>query len=226
MLVLFENETGCSFAHYKPIAIKIKWAASNGRFLAAHRSDESKCSIGERAERRLGCAGNNHISEPIADITHAFTDGYIAARTAVRISGADAAQSELDGNVRVGGPSKYLERNGLMDRLRPALDIGSVLMFGISYTSECAAEANSHPGLWIVRGKRKPAIIKSELRRRHRKLGVAIQSLKAMRREVSARLPIVDLSRDLGIERTRIESRDRTNSRLAVQDTLPKSFFA
>jgi hypothetical protein len=163
MLVLFENETRCAFAHDKPITIQIKRPASDGCFLAAHGSDESKRTVGEWAERSFGCTGDNHIGESVADITSAFSDRYIATGTAIRVGGTDAAQSELDRDITVGGSSKHLERNGLMDRLWPALDIGSVLMFGVRDTSECAAEADPHSGLGIVRRKRKPAIIESEL---------------------------------------------------------------
>src|ERR1700741_1314661 len=226
MLVLFENETGCAFAHDKPITIQIKRPASDGCFLAAHGSDESKRTVGEWAERSFGCAGDNHIGESVADITSAFTDRYVAARTAIRIGSSNAAQSELDRDITVGGPSKDLERNGLMNRLWPALDIGSMLMFGVRDTSERASEAHSHSGLGIIRRKRKPAIIKSELCRRHRELRVTIQSLKAVGREVSTGLPIVDLRRDLSIKRGSIESRNRTDRRLTIQDPLPKSFFA
>ena len=106
--------------------------------MATHGSDESKRTIGEWAERSFGCAGDNHIGESVADITSAFTDRYIAARTAIRIGSSNAAQSELDRDITVGGPSKDLERNGLMNRLWPALDIGSMLMFGVRDTSERA----------------------------------------------------------------------------------------
>src|ERR1700678_1317694 len=226
VLVLFENQTGRAFAHYKPIPIKIKRATSDGCFLAAHRSDESKGSIGERTQRSFGCSGNDHIGEPVTDITNAFTDRHIAAGTAIRVGGANAAESELDGDVTMSGAAKHLEGNSLMDRLRAAIHIGSVLMFGISHATERAAEADSDSGLRIVGRKRKTAIVDSKLCRSHGKLSVAIQSLESMRWKVSTGFPIVNLSCRLGIKRARIESRYRTDRRLTVLDTLPKSFFA
>ena len=49
-----------------------------------------------------GAGADNHIGQAVSNVTKRFPDCDRAAGTAVRVSRADAAKTELDGYVRMG----------------------------------------------------------------------------------------------------------------------------
>src|ERR1700730_7315837 len=177
VIILFQDQAGGAFTHYKSIPIAIEWPAGNGRVAATHRSNESESSKRKRTERRFGAAGDNNVSPAVANVPITLTDRDIPTRATVGARSADTAQTELNRNIAMGGTAENLESDSLVDRFWATVDEGDMLLFCIGYSAQSCPEADADSRLWIFRRKRETAIFQSKFCRTDSELCIPIQTL-------------------------------------------------
>ena len=66
---------------------------------AAHCPDKGKRSIGQRAQRSFGGAGDHDVRPIFADVSERLSNCDVAAGATIGVGGSDAAESELDRRV-------------------------------------------------------------------------------------------------------------------------------
>ena len=132
MFVFLDHQSSRAFPHHKSIPIRVERAAGRGRFRATHRLDDVEGAVGQRAERRLGRPGDEHIGHAIADVAERLASAWRwTAGAAIRVRGSDSLQAEFDRDVRVRRAAKNLQGQRSVNGFGAAGDEGNDTGLGI-----------------------------------------------------------------------------------------------
>src|SRR5262249_25908708 len=227
VLEFFQNQRRRAFPHYKSVAQFVERPTGHLRiFAAAHRLDNVERANGDRGQRRFCSACNNHIGKIVADVTQRFADRNRSARATVRVRCADAAKSEIDGDIGMSRPAKNLHGQRGLNAACAFLQKSNVLFFRFANAAERGSETDADPVLWFLFRIFNSAVFERKFSRRDRKLCVAIEPLQTMWRKEFFWVPIVDLSGDANAEGAHVKIRNRSDSGFLGENSVPKAFHA
>src|SRR5690606_2596422 len=226
MFIFFEHEYAGTLAQHEAVAVDVPRARCRGGVIVARgkRTHGSKAPHTQRRDGGFGPAGQHDVGVAILDEPCGVADG-VKARGTRRdhgIGGALEAQQD-----RQLARNEVDERCGHEERRnapRATLLVLDLLFFDTRQAANAGADDGTD-AVGVFFGYLEAAVAPRLDARGQTVMDEGVHGLGLFGREVFRNVEILDLTRDLGVERRRVETRDATDPGATIDEIVPRRIY-
>jgi hypothetical protein len=234
VLQLLDDQHRRSLRDDEAIARRVERTGCHGRVVgagvgilgSAERSHLAEAGEGQRHQRRLGPGAEHDVGLAAHDRFHRLADGVAAGRTGADDGHVRSADPVLDGDLPRRGVGEHVWQHERADAPRPALEERLVAVE--DHADAADGGADHHPeAVHFDVAVHEPVLAEQAGMterlpgRRHGEMRVAVVASRVLGVHVGGCIEALDLARDVGIERRRVEQRDIGDPRAPGHERVP-----